>query len=577
MQDDTLWYGSSGPHNAKVMVIAESWGSEERAQKLPLVGQAGHIFTDILGEAGINRDELFLTNCFNDQPMNDEAWRFFEKTKESTMPAQWDLYPTPWARDQLRRLNKQIDEVRPEVIIAAGNYSLWANTENRAKISPTKEKKTGKTSGVLGPAGIMNWRGSMLFGRQGQKVLPIIHPAAVMRQWELRAVTIHDLRSRIPMALRNDWVNPKPGLKLAPPTFEEAVDYLENIAPGDLVADVETIPSKGLLVCIGLCQSLDLAISIPFIRVTDKGRTIDSYWTIPQEARLLGLIRRAFVRPDVCVIGQNFVYDQQWILRDIGVLPRLGFDTMLAHHTLWPGTPKGLDYLSSLYRPYHVYWKEDSNEWDVKENGLETELSYNCEDLFATFEIAQELRTLVHDLGFDRQLAEILEENQDLALDMMLRGVRVDEKLRGKMGVDIMLQVGALGQWIDQLFPNLVFGSGSDSMWWESPAQTATMFYDTMGLREVRDRKTKSRSTGKEALEELTNRYPRLRQLFTAIKALRSLDVFHSHFIKAPLEPSGRLSCSYGTTETFRWSSSTNAFKRGTNLQNIPVGNEDGE
>jgi hypothetical protein len=36
------------------------------------------------------------------------------------------------------------------------------------------------------------------------------------------------------------------------------------------------------------------------------------------------------------------------------------------------------------------------------------------------------------------------------------------------------------------------------------------------------------------------------------------------------------MKCSFNTagTETFRWSSSTNAFWRGTNLQNIPKGEE---
>ena len=35
---------------------------------------------------------------------------------------------------------------------------------------------------------------------------------------------------------------------------------------------------------------------------------------------------------------------------------------MLAQHVLFPGTPKDLAYLSSLYDPYHVYWKEDHKE-----------------------------------------------------------------------------------------------------------------------------------------------------------------------------------------------------------------------
>ena len=63
-----------------------------------------------------------------------------------------------------------------------------------------------------------------------------------------------------------------------------------------------------------------------------------------------------------------------------------------------------------------------------------------------------------------------------------------------------------------------------------------------------------------------------MRPLTHAIETYRSLSVFRNTFIMAPLDPDGRMRCSINVagTETYRFSTSKNAWGRGTNLQNIP-------
>jgi len=63
------------------------------------------------------------------------------------------------------------------------------------------------------------------------------------------------------------------------------------------------------------------------------------------------------------------------------------------------------------------------------------------------------------------------------------------------------------------------------------------------------------------------------------IAELRSLGVFLSTFVNAPLDIDGRLRCSFNIagTETYRFASSKNAFGSGLNMQNIPKGGEDDE
>jgi DNA polymerase I-like protein with 3'-5' exonuclease and polymerase domains len=98
-----------------------------------------------------------------------------------------------------------------------------------------------------------------------------------------------------------------------------------------------------------------------------------------------------------------------------------------------------------------------------------------------------------------------------------------------------------------------------------------------LGIKIPLHRKNKTETLGKEALNELREKYPIWRPMFDLLSDIRSVGVFITHFVRAPLDPDRRMRCSFNPagTETFRWSSSKNAFGRGANLQNLPKGDED--
>lgn len=102
------------------------------------------------------------------------------------------------------------------------------------------------------------------------------------------------------------------------------------------------------------------------------------------------------------------------------------------------------------------------------------------------------------------------------------------------------------------------------------------LFYDDLRVPVQRNRKTGNASLDDKALTKIKDRVPVLAPLITTISDFRSLGVFLSTFVQAPLDSDGRMRCSYNIvgTETFRFNSSENAFGSGTNLQNIPKGNE---
>jgi DNA polymerase I-like protein with 3'-5' exonuclease and polymerase domains len=331
-------------------------------------------------------------------------------------------------------------------------------------------------------------------------------------------------------------------------------------------------------------MSSSSAISIPFVRVANPQERaanvqFESFWSPFQEAQIIKRMRTILAHPNVSLIGQNFLYDTQYLEEEFGIIPRCEFDTMLAHHLIFPGTPKGLDWLSSLYCEHHKYWKDDGKDWHVNDD-LESQLKYNCLDCCKTIEIANELESIIEGMNLQPQWAETM-ERWKLSARMTRRGVLIDKAEVKRQSLSIMLQKQKIEAWLLARFPQAVAGSGTgDSLWFDSPKQLATFLYDKqlgLGLTPIKSRGTGRISTGKEALEELRHRYPRLMPLFDALSALRSLSVFMSHFLRKPLDPDGRMRCSYGPagTETFRFNSSENAFGRGTNLQNIPSGNEE--
>jgi len=581
--DDQLWFGTSGPRDARIVIVGESWGYDEHLSKLPFVGTAGNELTKILSDAGISRADCFLTSVVSIRPPGNELYNFFDGPTATR-----GLYPNTSVLSELSRVYGQINNHPRTLIIAVGNYALWALSNCCGTYA------VPQTDGLRAPNGIMSWRGSMIHTEESVTgfppipLLPIISPTAILRQWDLRYITVHDLKSRVPMALSENWTNANPPIFLAPPSFSQCISRLDhwlrslNQGPLRLAADIETY--RGYMSCIGFADSPNFGMSIPFVKkVNEPTHSLESWWTPAEESQITLRLRRIFLHPNLSLEGQNFLYDAQYIHNELGVAPYADFDSMYAWHVCFPGTPKALDYLSSLFCRYHRYWKEDHKEWDLAHGDVNTLLRYNAEDCVRTFEIATTMRTLVVQFGLADQWSW-MKQKRDLALRMMLKGVRVNEKLRDRLGYELMETHNELAGGLFRIIPQVWAGDPGKSAktkspvyWFSSHKQLKWVFGEFLGITLPRHRKTHTETLGKEALNELREKYPIWRPLFNLLSDIRSVGVFLTHFIRAPLDPDRRMRCSFNPagTETFRWSSSKNAFGRGANLQNLPSGDED--
>jgi DNA polymerase I-like protein with 3'-5' exonuclease and polymerase domains len=138
----------------------------------------------------------------------------------------------------------------------------------------------------------------------------------------------------------------------------------------------------------------------------------EGYWQPEEESLVLEALGRVLCHPNACVVGQNLLYDAQYTWKHWHFVPRVTFDTMIAHHTAFAaaagpddtslakhkkgvkkrqgGFKKSLDFQASLYNAHYVYWKDDSKEWDPA-IGEEQFWRYNCEDAVRTMECAEVL------------------------------------------------------------------------------------------------------------------------------------------------------------------------------------------
>jgi len=92
---------------------------------------------------------------------------------------------------------------------------------------------------------------------------------------------------------------------------------------------------------------IDVALVLPF---EDHRKASGLYWgSAEAEVAAWNWVKKALASPCEKVF-QNGLFDMHRLWRTYGVpVHNAAHDTMLLHHALMPESPKGLDYLGSVY------------------------------------------------------------------------------------------------------------------------------------------------------------------------------------------------------------------------------------
>jgi len=546
----------SGPKNAKIMVVGDFAHEMCLRRGEPFIGGGGFELSKLLSDAGIRRDDCYLTLVLKTRSYPNEL-NIIDKKKDRQPNHVFfqGHYITQKLYDACIALREEVELVKPNVICTVGDLALFA--------------LTGVTSSF-------NYRSSIMDSvlTPGYKVIPTLRSDIIHTQYARRPWMLHDLKrvkanSLAPGVFHRDyklliavdnsgqWLN----------TILDKLDWISEVhlARPDtpLSCDIET--RGGHITCISFAWSATEGICIQLCPI----RNPEGFWGATEETVLVNRMIEILMHPNVLLVGQNFNYDLQYIFRHWGILPTNVADTMLMQHSAFSNLPKNLGFLSSMYCEDHLYWKDDRTDWKEGEDG-EDEMKYweyCATDSCRTLAVYHTLKSVLKAMNLEK-VNEFQQRLRPKVLKSMIRGVRVDQQKRSDLSLTLMREVESRKHWMRE-----VVGYEIN---YRSPMQMQDFFYRQMGLKPITNRATGGITTNDAALQSLGAKEPILWPVIRKISELRSLGVFHSTFVLAPLDNDRRMRCSFNIagTETYRFSSSKNAFGTGMNLQNVPKGGD---
>lgn len=551
-----------GPAPAKIMIVGEAPNDSDERCGEAFTGFAGQELNAMLKDAGIMRNTCFLTHVVRTKPPGGLVENLIAARKSDITSAHVYFngkHTLPCVRDGVELLKREIEAVRPNVILAVGNLAMWALT---------------------GSWGITSWRGSILECKLELaldytiKVIPTYHPAAIMRMWSWRQIAVHDIR-RAKAESQFSGINRPEYDFIVRPVYGQVIDELTTISSklrdGKVKLSVDLETRAGHIACIGIATSKLHAICIPLMCVErDEG-----YWNPEEECQIVWLLCNILTHPNVEVIGQNFLYDAQYFHRHLCFIPNVKRDTMIGQHSLFSNVQKGLDFLSSMYCQFHEYWKDEGKEWNPKVHDEDSYWTYNCKDAVITFEVDEALLQTASSLEkIWPRVKEVSDFQQSLftpVLRTMNRGIRIDVGRRSEFARQLVEEIDKRETWIKSV-------TGYD-LNIKSPKQMQDFFYAQLKQKPILARGKGTPTCDDEALRKIAAREPVLKPVVDRVLELRSLGVFLATFVQAPLDIDGRMRCSFkiAGTETYRFASAENAFGTGLNLQNIPKGGAVGD
>jgi uracil-DNA glycosylase family 4 len=135
-------FGVGNPQ-AKLMFVGEGPGRDEDLQGEPFVGRAGQLLTDIITKGmGLKREDVYIANVVKCRPPEN-------RNPEPDEVAACEPF-----------LKKQIDLIRPEIIVALGKFAVQTLLQSKVPISKLRG----------------NWH-----SYHGIKLMPTFHPAYLLR------------------------------------------------------------------------------------------------------------------------------------------------------------------------------------------------------------------------------------------------------------------------------------------------------------------------------------------------------------------------------------------------------------
>jgi uracil-DNA glycosylase family 4 len=134
-------FGVGNP-NADLMFVGEAPGADEDEQGIPFIGRAGQLLTKIIEAIDLKREDVYIANIIKCRPPQN-------RNPEPDEVASCEPF-----------LFRQIDVIKPKVIVALGKYAAQTLLRSETPISRLRGQQ---------------------FDYRGAKLIPTFHPAYLLR------------------------------------------------------------------------------------------------------------------------------------------------------------------------------------------------------------------------------------------------------------------------------------------------------------------------------------------------------------------------------------------------------------
>jgi DNA polymerase-1 len=338
-----------GPVPSRIMLVGEAPGFREDEISKPFAGAAGRYLDTVLAEVGLPRASVFITNANKCRPPENRT-----PTKKEIKACR------PY-------LDLELQAVQPDFVVPLGNVALES---------------------ITGRKGIMKARGAIM-EHNGYKILPTLHPAAILRNpgWEplfkadlqllARAVSGLDERPKTQVFAVRSAKSLRIFLKKLEGVTTPIAFDVETWAPSEK-GGLDSWHPKGII----LTCSFTWEEGTSYVVLLEHP---EQQWDIP--------ITTVYQSLNVALegkrmVGHNVKFDMKWMRRK-GVFLKASFDTMLAAHLLDENRPLGLKPLSRMFLGADEY--EGQIEFDTPHQ-LGDLAIYNGKDTDYTFRLYHNFR-----------------------------------------------------------------------------------------------------------------------------------------------------------------------------------------
>ena len=147
-------FGVGNPE-ADLMFVGEAPGADEDEQGIPFIGRAGQLLTKIIEAIDLKRDDVYIANIIKCRPPQN-------RNPEPDEVASCEPF-----------LFRQIDVIKPKVIVALGKYAAQTLLRVDTPISRLRGR---------------------VFDYRGAQLIPTFHPAYLLRNASSKREVWEDMK-----------------------------------------------------------------------------------------------------------------------------------------------------------------------------------------------------------------------------------------------------------------------------------------------------------------------------------------------------------------------------------------------